>query len=144
MRTHKIWLAAAMALLASGLFARNPDRPHALTSQEIKEVQYRNQCANSLSQIDQEINNVRARLLGGGDCWWNLTDGRYVVPKVDVSTGAQEVSSIFAGSVWIGGVDPGNNLKLACQTFRNDGRNDFWPGPLRDEDGTTDAATCKN
>jgi len=144
MRTHKIWLAAAIALLASGLFARNPDRPHALTSQEIKEVQYRNQCANSLSQIDQEINNVRARLLGGGDCWWNLTDGRYVVPKVDVSTGAQEVSSIFAGSVWIGGVDPGNNLKLACQTFRNDGRNDFWPGPLRDEDGTTDAATCKN
>ncbi len=145
MRTHKIWLAAAMVLLVSGLFAHEPNRPHALTSQEIKEIKYRDGvCANSLSQIDQEVNNVRARLLGGGDCWWNLTDGRYIVPKVDVSNGAQEVSSLYAGSVWIGGVDPGKNLKLACQTYRNDGKNDFWPGPLRDEDGTTDAATCKN
>ena len=144
MRTHKIWLAAAMALLVGGLFAREPN-PRALSNQQIKEIEYRDGvCANSLSQIDQEINNVRARLLGGGDCWWNLTEGRYIVPKVDVSTGADEVSSIFAGSVWIGGVDPGKNLKLACQTFRSDGRNDFWPGPLRDSDGTTDAATCKN
>lgn len=135
-----------MALLVGGLFAREPNRPHAaLSSQQQKEIQYRDGvCANSLSQIDQEINNVRARLLGGGDCWWNLTEGRYIVPKIDVSTGAQEVSSIFAGSVWVGGVDPGGNLKLACQTFRNDGRNDFWPGPLSDADGTTDATTCKN
>ena len=133
-----------MALLVGGLFAREPNRPHASSSQQQKEVQYRELCANSLSAIDQDINNVRARLLGGGDCWWNLTEGRYIVPKVDVSSGASEVSSLFAGSVWIGGKDPGGNLKLACQTYRNDGRNDFWPGPLRDVDGATDAATCKN
>lgn len=100
-------------------------------------------CANSTSQVDQSINNVRARLLGGGDCWWNNKDeGRYIVPKVDPTTGALEVSSIFAGSVWIGGVDPGGNLKLAAQTYRNDGRNDFWSGPLNAA-GVTDATECK-
>jgi hypothetical protein len=100
-------------------------------------------CANSLAQVDQEINNVRARLLAGGDCWWDLSDGRYIVPKVDPSTGQKEVSSIYAGSVWLGGRDPGGNLKLACQNYRTSGgiKNDFWPGPLN-EDGQTEQATC--
>ncbi len=146
MRTHKLWLAAAMTLLVGGLFAHEPNRPqHKPTAQQQLEAQNRAElCANSLSAIDQEINNVRARLLGGGDCWWNLTEGRYIVPKVDVGSGAKEVSSLYAGSVWIGGKDPGGNLKLACQTYRNDGKNDFWPGPLRDADGATDEGTCKN
>jgi hypothetical protein len=106
-------------------------------------VQYREVCANSLAQMDQEINNVRARLLAGGDCWWNLDEGRYIVPKVDPSTGQQEVSSLYAGSVWLGGRDPGNNLKLACQNFRTSGgiKNDFWPGPLNVE-GQTERAVC--
>jgi hypothetical protein len=108
-----------------------------------KAVTERGPCASSESAIDQEINNVRARLLGGGDVWWDFNDGRYIVPKVDVSTGAREVSSIFAGSVWLGGLDPAGNLKLACQDYRPGGQNDFWPGPLNPNDGTTDEATCK-
>ncbi|MBK9338079.1 MAG: hypothetical protein IPM98_16640 [Lewinellaceae bacterium] len=108
-----------------------------------KKAEYRGVCASSRSQIDMEINNVRARLLGGGDCWWDFNDGRYIVPKVDVSTGQREVSSIFAGSVWLGGVDPAGNLKLACQDYRPSGRNDFWPGPLT-EAGTTDDQVCAN
>lgn len=145
MRTHKFWLVATMALLVGGLFAREPNRP-AHAGQQQNEVKNRGAelCANSLSAIDQDINNVRARLLGGGDCWWNLVEGRYIVPKVDISSGAKEVSSLYAGSVWIGGKDSGNNLKMAAQDYRNDGKNDFWPGPLRDADGATDAATCKN
>lgn len=101
-------------------------------------------CAGASDQIDQEINNVRARLLGAGDCWWDYSDGRYIVPKVDPASGQQEVSSIFAGSVWLGGVDPGLNLKLACQNYRYSGNDDFWPGPLDPITGTTDAATCAN
>lgn len=113
------------------------------TEKSPKAVQYRNVCANSVSSIDQAINNVRARLLGGGDCWWDLNRGRYIVPKVDPSSGLPEVSSLFAGGVWLGGIDPGNNLKLACQTYRNDGKNDFWPGPISVA-GVTDAVTCAN
>ncbi|MCC7244380.1 MAG: T9SS type A sorting domain-containing protein [Saprospiraceae bacterium] len=107
----------------------------------VKPVQYRDVCANSLAQIDQSINNVRARLLAGGDIWWDLNDGKYIVPKVDPATGQREVSALFAGAVWLGGRDPGGSLKLACQNYRNDGLNDCWTGPLR-EDGTTDRAQC--
>jgi hypothetical protein len=101
-------------------------------------------CAASESGIDQEINNVRARLLGGGDCWWDFTDGRYIVPKVDPASGQKEVSSIFAASVWLGGVDAAGSLKLACQDYRPSGQNDFWPGPLDPTSGKTDDLTCRN
>lgn len=100
-------------------------------------------CANATQQIDQDINNVRARLLNGGDCWWDFSNGRYIVPKVAPGSGQQEVSSLYSGSVWLGGLDPAGNLKLACQDFRPNGNNDFWPGPLRDEDGRTDASICE-
>lgn len=129
-----------LAFVAMDGFAKN--YPHAKGPKTAK-AQYRDVCANSESQIDQQINNVRARLLGGGDCWWDFTDGRYIVPKVDVTTGQAEVSSLFAGSVWLGGVDPAGNLKLACQDYRSGSNNEFWPGPLT-ELGITEQFTCDN
>ncbi|MBK7108707.1 MAG: hypothetical protein IPH61_06060 [Bacteroidetes bacterium] len=95
-------------------------------------------CNDATAQIELDINNVRARLLGAGDFWWNLTDGKYVVPKVyppDI-----EVSSTFAGALWIGGIDAGGQLKIAAQTYRQNG-NDFWPGPLNNL-GTVDDVVC--
>jgi hypothetical protein len=142
MRINKLWIIALLALGAFGLQAREPDgRPKPTRS--AKKAQYRDVCANSESQIDQAINNVRARLLGGGDCWWDFTNGRYIVPKVDPASGQPEVSSIYAGAVWLGGIDPGDNLKLACQDYRTSGgiQNDFWPGPLSLA-GVTESFTC--
>ncbi len=141
MRTYRLWIALLLAFVALGASARN--NPNARQANKSAKVQYRDVCANSESQIDQEINNVRARLLGGGDCWWDFTDGRYIVPKVDISTGQAEVSSLFAGSVWLGGIDPAGNLKLACQDFRGASNNEFWPGPLT-ELGITEQFTCDN
>ncbi len=103
---------------------------------------YRADCAPSISQIDMSINNVRARLLGGGDVWFDLNrTGQYIVPKVEPASGLPEVSSIFAGAVWLGGFDPVGNLKLAAQTFRSANANDFWPGPL-DREGAIQRDTC--
>ncbi len=99
-------------------------------------------CAPSTSSIDMSINNVRARLLAGGDVWWDLQNGKYIVPKVQPGSGVPEVSSIFAGAVWLGGYDPVGNLKLAAQTYRTGGRNDFWPGPLDPVRGTIGIDTC--
>ena len=99
-----------------------------------------NDCNDATAQIDLDINNVRARLLGAGDFWWDLNNARYVVPKVDPSTGEVEVSSLFAGALWLGGIDAGGQLKIASQTYRQSG-NDFWPGPL-DEAGTTNQDVC--
>ncbi len=103
---------------------------------------YREDCVAAEAQIDQSINNVRARLLAGGDVWWNGSDGRYIVPKVTPGSGVPEKSSIFAGAVWLGGFDPGGNLKLAAQTYSLGGGEDFWPGPLDPNEGTTDREIC--
>ncbi len=110
-----------------------------------RSAQYRMDCAESRGDADLEINNVRARLQVGGDLFWNFDDGRYIVPKRDPGSGIEEVSSIFAAAVWIGGVLPGDNpsLKIACQDYRTNNGVDFYPGPLRDEDGTTDATRCR-
>jgi hypothetical protein len=104
-------------------------------------VQFREACTTAKKQVDQDVNNVRARLTTGGDVWWDRSDGKYVVPKV--APGETEVSSIFAGAVWLGGVDPGGNLKTACQLYGNSGnRSDFWPGPIHPEFGTTEKEEC--
>lgn len=95
-------------------------------------------CNDATAQIELDINNVRARLLAAGDFWWDLNNGKYVVPKVyppDI-----EVSSSFAGALWIGGIDAGGQLKIAAQTYRQSG-NDFWPGPLSSA-GTVDDVVC--
>ncbi|MGN6566452.1 MAG: hypothetical protein ACTHJ0_00795, partial [Flavipsychrobacter sp.] len=93
-------------------------------------------CQPATAAIDLDINNVRARLMTGGDMWWNIGTEKaaYEVPK---GGGA---SSLFAGSCWIGGFDKQGQLKVAAQTYRQDG-NDYWPGAL-DGSGSISTAQC--
>lgn len=70
-----------------------------------------------------EFNNVRARINNGGDMWWDFSTARYEVPK------GSGVSSLYAGSVWVGGTDSNGQLRLAAHRFRTGG-SDFYPGPL--------------
>ncbi|MBL0310465.1 MAG: hypothetical protein IPP77_12555 [Bacteroidetes bacterium] len=92
-------------------------------------------CTASIAQFDMDINNVRTRLLTGGDAWWDVSS----LPKYEVPKGS-DLHAIFAGSIWITGLDDGNNLKCAAVRYRQNG-NDFWPGPL-DNSASTDRATC--
>ncbi|MDP1745551.1 MAG: hypothetical protein Q8L90_08240, partial [Bacteroidota bacterium] len=88
-------------------------------------------CINATAQADLDINNVRAKILNGGDMWWDLfgnNEARYAVPKPPV--GQVGPSSQFASSIWVGGYDAGGSLKSAAQTYRQFGGNDYWPGPL--------------
>lgn len=94
-------------------------------------------CVQSTAQIDLDVNNVKAGLLTGGDMW---QDGRYIVPQVTPST--EEVSALYAAALWMGGYDAVGNLKLAAQTYRQNG-DDFWPGPIS-EDGTTEQSICQD
>ncbi len=100
------------------------------------------QCVNATAQIDLDINNVQAKILNGGDMWWDIfasTNARYQVPKPPPNSPIGP-SSQFASSVWVGGYDAGGQLKVAAQTYRQSG-NDYWPGPLK-PDATTDAGRC--
>jgi len=82
-------------------------------------------CFAAVSNIDLDINNVRARYLTGGDMWWDQ-GSQVAAYEVPINSGK---SSQFAASCWIGGVDPQGQLKVAAQTYRQDG-NDYWPGAL--------------
>ncbi len=80
-------------------------------------------CNPGTAKTDLDINNVRTTLMTCGDMWWDLNNAQYEVPK------GGKAHSIFAGSLWIGGVDAGGQLKVAAMTYRQSGL-DFWPGPL--------------
>ena len=133
-----------LAFCAQPVLAHRPDIGTGKVAPSSEVLELREDCAPSRSSIDMDINNVRARLLGGGDVWWDLTEGKYIVPKVDPASGLPEVSSIFDGAVWLGGYDPVGNLKLAAQTYRTGSTNDFWPGPLDPVLGSVDFETCAN
>ncbi|HTN45343.1 MAG TPA: T9SS type A sorting domain-containing protein [Flavipsychrobacter sp.] len=95
-------------------------------------------CTPATAVIDLDINNVRARVMTGGDMWWDqgTRNAAYEVPK------GSRKNSLYAGSCWTAGLQNGS-LKVAAQTFRGDG-NDYWPGPLNDNNGSYEisAATC--
>ncbi len=114
-----------------------------ISSKQEKALAYKMNCAQATAQTELDINNVRARLLVGGDFGWDGNRGRYIVPKVEPG-GPPEVSSLFAGAIWLGGVDALSNLRLAAQQYgTGTGSSDYWPGPLTSI-GQTQAETCAN
>ena len=87
-------------------------------------------CPDPMATNTLSINNVSATILSGGDMHWDLQNSGYEIPK------GSGKHSIFASSLWIGGIDAGGQIHMAAQTYRQTG-NDFWAGPL----DTTNAAT---
>ena len=78
-------------------------------------------CLPATSSTELNINNVRTLILGSGDMWWDLSAAQYEVPKDG------NIHSIFAGALWIGGLDDANNLKVGAMTYRSSGV-DFFRG----------------
>ncbi len=93
-------------------------------------------CSAPRASRELWYNNVRTIIYSGGDMWWDLNGNNqayYYVPAVQNRNSG--ISSSFAGSIWLGGLDVGGQLKVAAMTYRQGGI-DFWPGPL----DTTNAA----
>jgi hypothetical protein len=100
-------------------------------------------CEPATQSADLDINNVRTKILNGGDMWWDLNTARYEIPKVNDANAIRK-NSLFAGALWIGGLEDGsNNLKLAAMTYRQRG-SDFWPGPLDINTANTEASRCES
>ena len=99
-------------------------------------------CASGSSYKYLDINNVRTLCYSYGNGWF-LENAEYEIPKGSKKT------SMFSFSLWIGGIDINNNLKLAGYRYgQGTGnpshvKNDYWPGPLT-VDGTAaiEAETC--
>lgn len=96
-------------------------------------------CAPATALRDLEWNNVQALIENGGTLWYDraIDRGAHYVPK------ELGVSVCYGGALWLGGISPDQQLKLAAVKYRNSG-NDFWPGPLTN-DGTAEvsAETCQ-
>jgi len=75
------------------------------------------------AQDSLAVNQVSAGLLNAGDMFWNLTEASYEVPK------GSGVHAIFAGALWFGAVDDQGTLRIAAQTYRQQG-SDFQAGPI--------------
>ncbi len=99
-------------------------------------------CSGPKSSRELWVNNVRTIIFTGGDMWWDLFgagNAFYGVPGVQDK--ALMASSNFAGSIWIGGLDAGGQLKIAAMTYRQSGF-DFWPGPLNITTASTSDDVC--
>src|SRR5436190_13238018 len=72
-----------------------------------------------------DINNVKALINADGLNFVPSTANpiSFEVPK---GSGKQ---TIYSSALWIGGFDPGGQLKLAANTFRQTGT-DYYPGPV--------------
>lgn len=99
-------------------------------------------CSAPQASAELATNNVRTIIYSGSDMWWDLFgsgSAYYVVPKVDEK--AKWISSNFTGNIWFGGVDNGGQLRVAAQTYRQDGI-DFWTGPLSMVDASITPDVC--
>jgi hypothetical protein len=93
-------------------------------------------CNPATGSADLDINNVKTKILAGGDMWWNPT---LQTPQYEIPKGSGH-HTMFAGSLWLGGLDVDNTVHTASQTYRQTG-NDFWPGPVSSA-GTTNSSNC--
>jgi hypothetical protein len=96
-------------------------------------------CAPATALRDLEWNNVRALIENGGTLWYDraIDKGAHYVPK------DEGVSVVYGGALWLGGISPDQQLKLAAVKYRNSG-NDFWPGPLTNTgEAEVEASTCQ-
>ena len=99
-------------------------------------------CAPASAATNLDINNVRARIMNGGDMWWDLVgQPMYEVPKV-TEAGETRKTALFAGALWIGGYDPSGNLRAAAMTYRQQNSWDFFPGPLDPATGSISESEC--
>ena len=81
-------------------------------------------CPPSNARLFMEFNDVRALVEVGGSLWQNRQTS---APSYEVPIGGGN-HVIYAGSIWMGGLDVNGQLKLAAVKFRQG--NDFWAGPL--------------
>ena len=119
-------------LLATALMARDYESAHGLRRSTPRHDNAAGgakaaPCSPATATTELALNNVRALLTTGGLLWYNKPQSQpaYEVPKTEERDGPK---AIFAGGLWMGGLSPDNQLKLAAVRYR-DG-NDFWPGPL--------------
>jgi hypothetical protein len=79
---------------------------------------------NGFSFLD--VNNISARFNAYGNHFWDMIGGegaQYFYPK------GGELHTIFNFTLWLGGIDENNQLRVAAERYQQIGV-DYWTGPL--------------
>jgi hypothetical protein len=138
---RSLFVTLLCLIFLDAAFAREVQKGGTKSSTTIKETAAGCEPGSTYKYLD--INNVRTLIYSYGNGWF-LEDAEYEIPK-----GSKKMS-MFSMSLWIGGIDVNNNLKLAAYRFGQGPsiapahtKNDFWPGPLT-TDGTAaiEAEVC--
>lgn len=127
----KVFVSIVLALFVGLVVGENVPtagiNKRTMSSDELKEAAAG--CLAGAFYTELNINNVRTRINSGGDMWWDLqTAGGRGTAQYEIPKGSKK-TSMFAGALWIGGIDVNGQLKLAAQRYRQIGV-DFFPGPL--------------
>ncbi len=80
-------------------------------------------CTRGGTKLFVDLNNVKAVIKTHGGMWQD-GNASYEVPK------GSGKHSVFAGGIWVAGVDVNGQLRVAARIFDYDGQDDYWPGPL--------------
>ncbi len=95
-------------------------------------------CQGGISLYNLNENNVNALINNTGQIWWDGTGE----PGYEFPPGLGN-HLLFGGSLWLGGIDPSGNLKLAAQTYGSaNGDFDFFPGPIDPATGSVTQDDC--
>lgn len=150
-KNTKFWvIAAIIAMASSGTVVAREDLAAQPSQQEIDRrfiARVASECTPPTARVNLDINNVRAMILRGNDMWWDQggsSNARYEVPKLD-DPSLPKKHSLFAGSIWIGGTDQNNVLKVAAQTYRQASvlGIGFWAGPLTLDSAVISLGECR-
>ncbi len=99
-------------------------------------------CRYVYAQTSFRVQDLEVKLPGLGGLWWDKENPGYLID--DPERAGRQVAALFAGGLWIGGLDPAGNLRLAASAYgASAGHLDYWPGPLS-IDGQTARETCTN
>ncbi len=138
---RSLFVTILCLIVADASFAREVQKSGTKSTNTIKETAAGCEPGSTYKYLD--IGNVRTLIYSYGNGWF-LENAEYEIPK-----GSKKMS-MFSMSLWIGGIDVNNNLKLAAYRFGQGPtiapahtKNDFWPGPLTiDGTAAVDAVTC--
>lgn len=95
-----------------------------------------NNCVSGSAYAELKIGMVRAFISNSGVLWLNGPDNLYEVPKYS------HKNCMLAGSLWIGGFNDNNQLKIAAMRYHQVG-SDYFPGPLSTTDASTEITLCQ-
>jgi hypothetical protein len=102
------------------------------------------QCAPAQAYLAFNANNIRTFLSPNGSFCYDPTsfEAGFEVPYSPGNP--SNPATIFASGLWLGGLDPAGNLKLAASTYNSPESFDFSPGPLDAIEGTTNQNNCSD